>query len=313
MTVQMISIHGFNAVRLTNRDCAAQALIATQGARPLTFWPKGEESGFSALYVNPAKPLRSTHICWPNFARLSLRGDGSDIKLDKAGNPADAGIYGKYSLAEYGLGEEVRTLEMHGPSRTEEWKVAELEENRAVMTYHHLPNEHYPFEAKLAAQAMIKPDGSFFYDVTATNHQAAEMVTDLAIHTYLSWLPGMTIDGIQHMDYFEGSDWIRSLPKTFSPNENRFEMLTPLERHLILKGRGLFRINYPSIGQNVRYEVFGDPVHPEQMVLWADPNEGEFLCVEPVLRERNSLNKGTAYINKQGRSISVGFSLKFLT
>jgi len=115
----MVSRHGFNAVRLTNRNCAAQALIATQGARPLSFCPKGEESGFSALYTNPAKPARSTHACWPNFGRLSLKGDGSDIKLDEAGDPVDGGIYGKYLLERYRLGEEVRTLPMHGPSRTE--------------------------------------------------------------------------------------------------------------------------------------------------------------------------------------------------
>jgi len=314
MAIQMVSRYGFNAVRLTNRNCAAQALIATQGARPLSFCPKGEERGFSALYTNPAKPARSTHACWPNFGRLSLKGDGSDIKLDEAGDPVDGGIYGKYSLERYRLGEEVRTLPMHGPSRTEEWKAEQPDENTAALTYERPADEHYPYNGRLIAKGTIKDNGTFLYNVTATG----SMITDLAIHTYLTWLEGMNVEGLEGLEYFDGSDWIRKAANILKADETRFGTLTALEKHCILNGAGIFDLDYPSIGQQIRYEVFAeasnmDWIHPEQMILWADPNEGNFMCMEPVLIGRNSINNGTALKLGEDAFVSVGFSLKSLT
>lgn len=311
MAIQTVSRCGFNALRLTNRNCAAQALIATQGARPLAFWPKGEASGFSALATNPEKPARSTHVCWPNFGRLSLTGDGSDIQLDAKGDPAAGGFFGQYSLKKYGLGNEVRTLTMHGPSRTEDWKAEQPADNTVILTYQHLADEHYPYDGKLTVEGTVKNDGTFFYTAKASG----SMVSDLAIHTYLTWLAGMKIEGIEGLKYFDGSDWVRTAPKTLQPEESGFDTLTPLEKHCLLDGQGVFDIFYPSAQQRMRYEVFAeasmlDWISPEQMVLWADPKEGDFLCVEPVLIGRNSINEGTALELGSADSISLGFSLK---
>jgi len=305
----MVPRHGFNTIMLNNPRCGAQALLATQGARPLAFWPRGEASGFSVLATNPEKPMRSTHVCWPNFGRLSLKNDGSDIQLDENGNPAEGGIYGQYSLKRFGLGDEIRTLPMHGPARTEEWKVEESEENMAMMTYDHQPDKNLPFEARLVAKAAIEDDGTFRYDVSGIG----EMPTDLAIHTYLTWLPGMNVSGLEDLEYFEGSDWKRASAKMLGRNETRFDTLAALEQHCLLDGTGVFDIVYPTIEEAIRYELFGLPEYPDQMVLWANPDEGNFLCMEPVLCERNSLNKGTAYMMRQGHIFSLGFSLKSLT
>ncbi len=309
MAVQMVSRYGFNALRLNNPRCGAQALLATRGARPLAFWPGGEASGFSVLATTPEKPMRSTHVCWPNFGRLSLKGDGSDIQLDENGNHAEGGIYGQYSLENYGLGHEIRTLPMHGPARTEEWKVAESEENMAMMAYDHRPDKSFPFEARLVAKAAIENDGTFRYDVSGIG----EMVTDLAIHTYLTWLPGMNVPGLEGLEFFEGSDWERSGSKKLGRSETWFDTLGALEKHCLLDGKGVFDISYPTLSQTIRYELFGLPEHPDQMVLWANPDEGNFLCMEPVLCERNSLNTGTAYMTRQGHLFSLGFSLRSLT
>ncbi|MFA5104516.1 MAG: hypothetical protein WC527_05010 [Candidatus Margulisiibacteriota bacterium] len=306
MAVQLVSRYGFDAVMLTNRHCPAQAMIARQGARPLAYWPKGEASGFSALYTNPAKPARSTHICWPNFGRLSLIGDGSDIKLDENGIPTIGGTYGQYSLEKYRLGDTIRTLQMHGPSRTEDWEVIQPAENFAIMTYHHQPDKHFPFEAKLTVQALLTDSGSFSYDVTTTG----PMITDLAIHTYLTWLKGMKVRGLKGVEYFEGSDWARSASNPLRSSETVFDTLTALEKHCILNGRKVFDLGYPSADIRMRYSVFGEPVHPNQMILWADPNEGDFACMEPELCERNSINNGTAYQLRKNHSLSLGFSLE---
>jgi len=144
------------------------------------------------------------------------------------------------------------------------------------------------------------------------------MITDLGIHTYLTWLEGMNVEGLEGLEYFEGSDWIRKAANILKADETRFGTLTALEKHCILDGAGIFDLDYPSIGQQMRYEIFAnasnmDWIHPEQMILWADPNEGNFMCIEPVLIGRNSINNGTALKLGEDASVSVGFSLKSLT
>lgn len=302
------AFHGYNAVRIGNGR-GAEALVSIKGARPMAFWPKGQSSGSSLLFTNPDKPYRSTHVCWPNFSRLSLKGDGADSCLDESGKPVKGGLYGQYSLAKYGYGDKVRTLRIHGPSKDEEWNVEKHDQDKVVLSYEHKADEvTFPFDVRLTASALIDESGVFSYAVNATSLDHVPVPMDLAIHTYLPWEKEMRISGMAGIKFFEGTDWQRIVPAPMEGPEMHLDKLTALEKHCLLPDAlPPFIITYPESKQTAMYSFMG---FPKEMVLWANSDEGNFLCMEPVLRGRNCLNGTNALLLEPGRTGGIGFSME---
>jgi len=80
----------------------------------------------------------------------------------------------------------------------------------------------------------------------------------------------------------------------------------------LVEGQRSFRLEYPD-GRVITMTT-GDTrseteVDVRQVVVWKKPEEGAFICLEPVARGRNSLNDGSAIQVAPGQIVSLTFSL----
>jgi len=273
---------------ITLRKGPARLVIDTQGAY-IRSWQVGRHVG---LYSDPSKPNRATHPCGPNFGALSLKAP-KDGLYDYQG-----GIY---------------SLPQHGFLRTREWTVVKhsrAEVTLALGNYPDPQNEDlfkmYPFYFRFTLSCKLTANQLHYGLAFKSLGRTAPV--DLASHTYHPWEPGMTIEGLSGLQYFDAVD-PKGIGRVFKGNY--FGEEKDRDWHFRANSRRKFVLRYPSSRKEITLRIGADmddmPV--ESAVVWTKPSEGRFICFEPVCVGVNSLNRGMAMAVPWGQTASLSFVL----
>ena len=284
--------HGIPAYRIASHN--ASAVIGYKGGRLLSY----EVNERPTVYFNPEKPLRSTHPCGPIFGPVS-----TDHAVKDNG--------------QYMIGDSVYRLPQHGILRNACWNVSYsfddklglVHENRSFVDNPQY-KESYPFLFS------FKQDFAFFGDALSQNlsfqhlepdvNSEKRAPVDLAFHTYFPFVAGMRIPELGALSFQNETSW--GTPSSGMLENTVFNDLIPRDWHFDLDGITRLHLVYPD-GRILEAHYSGNP---QKVVLWTNPAEGNFICIEPVLRGRNSLNRGNAVQVPPNGAVSLGQILQWI-
>jgi galactose mutarotase-like enzyme len=210
------------------------------------------------------------------------------------------------------IGDSLFRMQQHGFLRNVCWNIENTygdSEIRLNLENPGLVSEGYgyPFKSSFSQYFGLSENGSLLQFLLFKNLSEATAPVDLGIHAYFPFVQGMTIPEMSGLNYENETDW-----NTRSNNnilkDPAYNELIPRDWHFDIKGHDKFHLAYPD-GAVLEMVLFGQP---QKLVIWTNPAEGNFICVEPVLRGRNSMNTGNAVqVPPDGRT-TVGYKLKWV-
>ncbi len=288
--MNIIDFHGQKAVRITSGQSGA--IIGLKGARLYQFEVKGRP----VVHFDESRMNRSTHPCGPIFGSLSFDVNARPLVKD-----------GKYVI-----GGTTYELPQHGFLRNVEWEPDVVTENAATLEYCREADEHehtvaYPFTFNFSQDICLKslgPDSARLrYHLLFENYSVRQAPVDLGCHAYFPWMKGLTITGLGGLQYNDETDWDNHAGRTspFTPIKIDEDVDWAFPR----PDSGKVTLHYPDgFATDI---VASREVH--SFVVWRKRSEGDFICVEPVARGRNSVNLGTAHLTDQGCGFAIGFDI----
>ncbi len=213
---------------------------------------------------------------------------GSELK--RTGIPI---LFPYYGPSESGMGQ-------HGFGRNLKWKVVSQSENEATLelTDQDLPEETkklYPHLFKTQISLKLA-EYSFEYSLKVTNLGSDPMPIAPGLHPYWAVDHNKKMNvTLENYPQFDASkiDW------DTSPPDIEYQFRNPV------------RINFPD--KTITIEDLSDKI--TKLVVWSQPKDApdhDFICFEPVTRERGSYDKKPIQIlPREVWQLSVNFSCSF--
>ncbi len=190
-------------------------------------------------------------------------------------------------------------LAQHGFARKLKWKKESIQNGfKEILLSNEETKKIYPYDFRFSVSGNFEQDGSFTLEQVIENKEEIDMPISMGLHPYFK-VPNSEKKNIKFD--FEGSKQIEDQIEKWSNGE-----YISIDNPKIKDPKAVIKLIIPSLGT-----IIIDPsIEFEKIWIWSMPGQ-DFICVEPVMRDKNGLIDNPKMIKpKEKLKMSVNFKLE---
>jgi len=212
-------------------------------------------------------------------------------------------------------------LPLHGGLREADWTpVPGSQGNKVGLEYANTPEApltelmktQFPFYFGWELGVELPNPHKLLWDLSFKNLTPNKIApVDMRWHLYLPFEKGLAIQGLDGLEYTNNTVWDAPSTGTIL-GPGAFGEVVDRDWQICASGRRKFDIIYPNSQYTLRMEILSPTA--DSIVVWTKPplGIGDFICVEPWLHQRNSVNNGTAQQVSPMEKVNLKVGLEFI-
>ena len=280
--------------------------ILTEGAR-MTWWIGEGKEKRAVLYHNDGFTPHYTHPCGPIYGAISTDPTIKNNMQYFFGKDHIIPPHGFLRDIQWAFINRAET-KLEGPNASIR---LETENLPGKLDHEHIYIRQYPYFFRFHLAITLRSENELHYKLTFINMDNKDVPLDMASQTYFPWEEDIKISGFDEHIYHDETIWEERSYYTFKGDNFGDKMLR--DWHFI----GRNEHNPLTITYQDQRKIYLKPgndfsdINPQNIVVWTNPDRGDFLCITPVLRQRNSFNskKGILFVHP-GETVSLSFTLR---